>query len=170
VYLPCVTEPSPPARPVAPGGAGAEPTTARGNETILLVEDEDAVRTLTRRILAGRGYRIVEARNGREALAAASSVRGPIDLVLTDVVMPEMGGRELAEAMAITRAETPVLFMSGYTDDDILRRGLHAPGTAFLPKPFTVRDLTESVRRALDGATASPPSPRTAPCPTDARG
>jgi len=72
--------------------------------------------------------------------------------VLTDVVMPEMGGRELAEALSVERPDTRVLFMSGYTDDDILRRGLNAPGVAFLHKPFTVSELTESVRRALDAA------------------
>jgi two-component system, cell cycle sensor histidine kinase and response regulator CckA len=146
IYLPCV--PVPP----APDAASAVlATPARGTETILVVEDEDAVRSLARRILGARGYRIIEARNGKEALDITRTSANDIHLVLTDVVMPEMGGRELAEALSAERPEARVLFMSGYTDDDILRRGLNAPGVAFLHKPFTVRDLTETVRKSLDG-------------------
>ena len=146
VYLPCVRGVSIVEAPAAPVA-----TPPRGTETILVVEDEDAVRSLARRILGARGYRIIEARNGRDALDRARTAGGEIDLVLTDVVMPEMGGRELAEALTRERPETRVLFMSGYTDDDILRRGLNAPGAAFLHKPFTVHELTDTVRRTLDG-------------------
>lgn len=123
-------------------------TRARATETVLVVEDEDALRDLTARLLRSAGYRVLEARDGLEALATAQQA-DPIDLVLTDVVMPEMGGRELRDRLATVRPEVPVLYMSAYTSDDIVQRGLVATGDAFIQKPFTPQTLTERVREAL---------------------
>ena len=116
---------------------------------ILLVEDEDTVRTVARRILAQFGYTVHEARNGREALTLVRTLGGAIDLVITDMVMPQMDGRELMEALRRELPRLPVLFMSGYTEDDIVRRGA-APGTRFLPKPFTAEALGVAVRFVLE--------------------
>ncbi len=119
-----------------------------GTETVLLVEDEDAVRALARRILERQGYTVLDACNGRDAVAVAARA-GRIDLVLTDVVMPEMNGRALAEALAVARPSLPVLYMSGYTDDEIVRRGLLDTSNGLLPKPFTADSLARAVRAAL---------------------
>ena len=123
----------------------------RGAETVLLVEDEESVRALSARILERHGYAVLEARNGREALAMVQRHIGPIDLLLTDVVMPEMGGKQLAEALLARDASLRVLFMSGYTDGEISRRGDLDPCTAFLQKPFTAKSLLARVREVLDG-------------------
>jgi two-component system cell cycle sensor histidine kinase/response regulator CckA len=129
--------------------------------TILLVEDEAPVRAIARRILARDGYTVIEASNGREALRCAERHAGEIDMVVTDMVMPEMGGRAFAEAFSVLHPSTPVLFVSGYPDDDILRRGALAPGMAFLEKPFTPHGLLEAVRgmfvaaESRDGARAA---------------
>lgn len=123
----------------------------RGVETVLLVEDEEGVRALGARILERHGYTVLEARNGRDALSVASQHNGAIDLLLTDVVMPEMGGKQLAEALVSRDASLRVLFISGYTDGDISRRGDLDPNTAFLQKPFTARGLLGRVREVLDG-------------------
>ncbi len=122
----------------------------RGIETVLLVEDEEGVRALGSRILERHGYTVLEARNGREALSLVSQHGGPIDLLLTDVVMPEMGGKQLANAMLERDTAIRVLFMSGYTDGDISRRGELDPNTAFLQKPFSARALLSRVREVLD--------------------
>jgi two-component system cell cycle sensor histidine kinase/response regulator CckA len=122
----------------------------RGNETILLVEDEDALRRLARRILERHGYHVVESRNGREALEQATAYEGAIHLVLTDVIMPEMSGRVLVERLRAVRPTTAVLYMSGYTDDDVLRRGLFDPGSRFVQKPFVPEELLRVVREMLD--------------------
>jgi DNA-binding NtrC family response regulator len=147
VYLPHhVGEPEVESTPTAPAPA-------RGTETILLVEDEASVRTATRRMLERLGYRILEAADGAAALrhAAEAEARGErIDLVLTDVVMPEQGGRVLGERLAAHWPGLRVLYMSGYTDDEIIRRGLVLPGASFLEKPFTSERLAEVMRRALD--------------------
>jgi signal transduction histidine kinase len=123
----------------------------RGDETVLLVEDEEAVRALGARILERHGYTVLEARNGRDALAVAAQHGGPIDLLLTDVVMPEMGGKQLAEALVARDSTLRVLFVSGYTDGDISRRGELDRCTAFLQKPFTASGLLGRVREVLDG-------------------
>jgi CheY-like chemotaxis protein len=128
-----------------------------GTETILLVEDEDAVRALTARVLRRLGYTVVEARHGRDAITRAESYPDPIDLLITDVVLPEMSGGHVAEALRTRHAELPVLFMSGYTDDELVRADLEKPGTSFLQKPFTARDLAECVRQIL--TVSSPPGP-----------
>lgn len=121
-----------------------------GSETILLVEDEDSVRDLAQRILQSRGYKVLAAQHGGDALLMASAADQQIDLVVTDVVMPGMNGRQLVEEL---RARTPgvrVLYMSGYTDDDFVRRGLLASNVAFLQKPFTGKSLGRRVRSVLD--------------------
>ncbi|MEP7001932.1 MAG: ATP-binding protein [bacterium] len=137
-------------------GSGTMATLApRGVETVLLVEDEEGVRALGARILERHGYTVIEARNGRDALAVVSQHVGHIDLLLTDVVMPEMGGKQLAEALVARDAAIRVLFISGYTDGDISRRGELDPCTAFLQKPFTARGLLGRVREVLDGVEAA---------------
>jgi signal transduction histidine kinase len=122
----------------------------RGAETILIVEDEAAVRRMAARALAAQGYAVLEAANGAEALEVLARGGSPIDLVLTDVVMPLVNGRELSERLSVERPGLRVLFMSGYTDDDIVRRGLLRPGSPFLQKPFMPGDLSRKVREVLD--------------------
>ena len=123
---------------------------ARGSETILLVEDEAAVRGLASRILEKQGYRVLSAQHGREAMDIATREEGKIDLVLTDVVMPGMNGRGLVERLAGIRPRMKSLYMSGYTDDDIIRRGFIEPSKSFLQKPFTSEVLLQTVRKVLD--------------------
>ena len=123
----------------------------RGSETILLVEDEDAVRGLASRILEKQGYRVIAAQHGREAMDIASKEEGHIHLVLTDVVMPGMNGRGLVERLSGIRPRIKSLYMSGYTDDDIIRRGFIEPSKSFLQKPFTSDALLLTVRKVLDG-------------------
>jgi CheY-like chemotaxis protein len=119
---------------------------------VLLVEDDETVRQVTRRALEEGGYRVLEAANGADALAQLSGTDGRIGLVLTDVVMPGMSGRELAERLAELRPGTPVLFTSGYTDGDIVRRGLLDPEAAFVQKPFAPETILRLVRERLEGA------------------
>src|SRR5256714_3072488 len=123
---------------------------ARGSETILLVEDEEAVRGLTSRILEKQGYRVIPAQHGREAMDIVANEEGHIDLVLTDIVMPGMNGRGLVERLAGIRPRIKSLYMSGYTDDDIVRRGFIEPSKSFLQKPFTSEALLQTVRKVLD--------------------
>jgi CheY-like chemotaxis protein len=123
---------------------------ARGSETILLVEDEEAVRGLTSRILEKQGYRVIVAEHGREAMDIATREEGRIDLVLTDIVMPGMNGRGLVERLSGIRPRIKSLYMSGYTDDDIVRRGFIEPSKSFLQKPFTSESLLQTVRKVLD--------------------
>jgi CheY-like chemotaxis protein len=120
-----------------------------GTETILLAEDAAAVRMAARQILERYGYTVIEAPNGTVALSTAQRP-ATIDLLLTDVVMPEMSGRELAEQFAALRPEARVLFMSGYTDDAIIRRAVLRPGAAYLQKPFSPDTLARKVREVLD--------------------
>jgi PAS domain S-box-containing protein len=121
---------------------------AGGMETILLVEDEEPVRAVIRKTLSANGYMVLEARHGRDAILTADRHRAPIHLLLTDVVMPEMGGRELAERLTAHRPDLRVLFISGYTSDEVVRRGIG--GAGFLQKPFTSADLLRAVRERLD--------------------
>jgi PAS domain S-box-containing protein len=132
-------------------GSGASLHAApRGTETVLAVEDEDAVRRIVRIALESTGYRVLEARSGPEALVAAARHGGKIDLVLTDVVMPEMSGRELAERIRKEKPGIRILYMSGYTDDAIMRHGIVESGVAFLQKPFSPLVLARKVREVLD--------------------
>jgi PAS domain S-box-containing protein len=121
-----------------------------GTETILLVEDDRAVRNLVERVLESRGYQVLSAAQGADALKFAQDGTGDIDLVLTDIVMPAMSGRELVDALRTMRPEIRVLYMSGYTDDEILRRGLHDPHMSFIQKPFTSENLAMQIRKVLD--------------------
>ena len=123
-----------------------------GNETVLLVEDEELVREMAKEILQESGYQVLEASHGDEALLVACQHLGPIHLMLSDVVMPRMSGRELAERLTPLREEMKVLYMSGYTDDAIVHHGVLDEGTAFIEKPFTPQALTQKVREIL-GAT-----------------
>ena len=158
VYLPRVAAPvAPPDRPVADAPvprSGASPeailTPGRG-ETILLAEDAQRVRAVVREILEMSGYVVLEARQGAEALELSNRHAGTIHLLVTDVVMPQMSGRELAQRLATLRPELKVLYMSGYTDDAIVRHGVLASGIAFLSKPFTPNALALKVREVLDG-------------------
>jgi PAS domain S-box-containing protein len=126
------------------------PVPRGGSETILVIEDEDIVRSLASRGLRDHGYTVVEARNGAEAFQYIQDHPGTVDLVISDVVMPEMGGRKLAENLAIFDPELPILFMSGYTGDDVVQRGLLRAGAPFQQKPFTPAALASKVRTMLD--------------------
>jgi PAS domain S-box-containing protein len=149
VYLPIVegavetVEPS-----VAPAGA------VRGSETILLVEDDAGIRRLVRQVLAERGYWVLEAIDGKHAIQISEQHTVPIHLLVTDLVMPEMSGRDLAEHLKPSRPNMKVIFMSGYTDKAIVHRGELDPGTAFLQKPFTPDALARKVREVLDAPAA----------------
>ena len=132
----------------AAAALASETTDAGGRETILLVEDEEPVRAVLRKMLSANGYFVLEARHGRDALLAADRHRAPIHLLLTDVVMPEMGGRELAERLTAHRPDMRVLFISGYTSDEVVRKGIE--GAGFMQKPFTSADLLRAVRERLD--------------------
>ncbi|MEN3334596.1 MAG: hypothetical protein V7641_3961 [Blastocatellia bacterium] len=122
----------------------------RGTETILLAEDEEIVRELTREVLEMYGYRVLETPNGGAALLLCERYEGPIDLLITDVIMPEMSGRELANRLAQLRPEMAALYMSGYTDDAIVHHGILESDIAFLQKPFTPNALARKVREILD--------------------
>ena len=120
--------------------------------TILLVEDEPGVRGPIRRVLLAKGYHVLEAANGAEALELATAHEGSIDLLLTDVVMPVMGGAELARHLREVRPQVRILFMTGFSPEAIASHGVLAPDTTLLQKPFTVEELVLSVARALQGA------------------
>ena len=150
VYLPWVEHEGP---------AGAQSAAAlRGTETVLVAEDEDGVRELLRKILTEHGYTVLEARHGRDALMVSERYERPIHLLVTDVVMPEIGGGELARKLSERRPGLRVLFVSGYTNDEVLRRGIPGAGTAFVQKPFTPESLLRRVRDMLDGVLADGPA------------
>jgi signal transduction histidine kinase/ActR/RegA family two-component response regulator len=128
----------------------------RGNETVLLVEDEEIVRVLCTEILEKCGYQVVAAANGEEGLRLCMEFEGRIDLMITDVVMPHMSGRELAENLARLRPETQVLYMSGFTDDAIVRHGVLDEGVFFIQKPFSPDALAVKARQVLDHAVGAP--------------
>jgi two-component system, cell cycle sensor histidine kinase and response regulator CckA len=133
--------------------ASDEPTEQvpdRGSGVVLVTEDEDPIRALSRRILEREGYTVLEARDGREAIRVAAGYPGPIELLITDLVMPNVGGTELFAHLRLLRPDLRVLFVSGYTDDDIVRRGLGDSCSAFLQKPFTARSLAAAARAALE--------------------
>jgi nitrogen-specific signal transduction histidine kinase/ActR/RegA family two-component response regulator len=123
-----------------------------GSETILLVEDAEGVRAVARRILSEAGYTVLEADGGQAAIEQSTEHRGAIHLLLTDVVMPHMNGKEVAQHLGRSNPELKVLFMSGYTDDAIVHRGVLEPNIELLEKPFTVSGLLAKVREVLDRA------------------
>jgi PAS domain S-box-containing protein len=127
---------------------------SHGSETVLLVEDEEMVRELAKEILQGSGYDVLVAANGEEAQRICHECPGKIDLMITDVVMPQMSGRELAERIGVFRSDTRVLYMSGYTDDAIVRHGVLDDNMFFLQKPFTPDGLTAKVREVLGSVPA----------------
>ena len=146
ICLPVVAEkPEREAAPVEAARSGA-----RGAETVLLVEDAPRVRAVVREILEMNGYRVLEAHDGQQAIELSRAHPGPIQLMVTDVVMPQMSGRELAQHLGRARPDMRVLFMSGYTDNAIVRHGVLEAGTAFLSKPFTPDALAAKVREVLD--------------------
>jgi two-component system cell cycle sensor histidine kinase/response regulator CckA len=134
-----------------------ESNAPRGTETILLVEDEDVVRGLTRKILMQAGYNVLDARSGDEAIRLCATHAGPIDLLLTDVVMPEVSGKEVADRLLELRPTTRVLFMSGYTDEAIVQHGVLDTNVKFIQKPFTWVGLTKKVREVLNRKTSLSP-------------
>ena len=123
-------------------------------ETVLLVEDEDGVRSLVREVLKRQGYRVLETRHGGEALVASEQHQGKIDLLLTDVVLAQMSGRDIAKRLCPMRPDMKVLYVSGYTEEAIHHHGVLDPGTAFLQKPFTPSVLARKVREVLDAELA----------------
>jgi two-component system, cell cycle sensor histidine kinase and response regulator CckA len=144
IYLPRVED-----APEAMSPAKAQESEKGGHETVLLVEDEESVRELVRMTLVGRGYRVLEAENGESGLRVAENCHERIDILITDVVMPGIGGRELAKKLLELRPDLSVLYLSGYTEDTILHQGALGPGTAFLQKPFTLQNLARKVRDVL---------------------
>jgi two-component system cell cycle sensor histidine kinase/response regulator CckA len=124
--------------------------TLRGTETILLAEDEQSVRALSAFVLREAGYTVIEASNGDDAIQKSREIAGRIDLLATDVVMPGMGGRDLAAMLTAMRPGLPVLYMSGYTDDAIVRHGILQGEVNFLQKPYTPTSLSRAIRDALD--------------------
>jgi len=145
VYLPMAAEQAE-KRPAEPAAVAMH----RGSETILLVEDEDGVRTLIKQLLQRQGYTVIETRHGGEAMLECERNPSTIHLLLTDVVLTHMNGRELAQKLLPMRPEMKVLFMSGYSEEAIAQHGVLNPGTEFLQKPFTTEALIRKVREMLD--------------------
>jgi two-component system cell cycle sensor histidine kinase/response regulator CckA len=149
IYLPAVQ-----ARTSKPASDQPVVLGAVAGEAVLVVEDEEAVRGVVSRLLKSEGYKVMEAEDGAEALDLIKRSHGSIDLVITDVAMPKMNGQELAAHLRTLRPRLPVLFISGYTDDEMVRRGLIEPNSPFLSKPFTPEALAAKVRLLLDKAGA----------------
>ena len=141
------------AAPARPTGGFETPTRqAGGFETILLAEDEGGVRRILKTSLRALGYCVLSAPTGEAALEMARAHMGPIDLLLTDVIMPGMSGRDLAREIRATRPSTAVVYMSGYTDEAVVRHGMLEPGTEFLEKPFAPSTVAQRIREVLDRA------------------
>jgi signal transduction histidine kinase/ActR/RegA family two-component response regulator len=147
IFLPRVEEPV-----EAPDATAPPVEVRRGEGTILVVEDDDAVRRMTREFLKIGGYTVLEARGGADAIEFMERREQPIDLVLTDVLMPGMKGRELVERLSKLRAGIKVLYMSAYTEDAAINIGVLSPGTAFIEKPFSPDDLANKVREVLSAS------------------
>jgi DNA-binding NtrC family response regulator len=144
VYLPATEEKLPPSA-LTP----RQVASLKGKGTVLLVEDEEMVRTLSGQILRQHGYTVLEARHGREALELSEADLDSVQLTVTDVVMPEMDGRDLAQRLLRRKPNMKVLYMSGYTDHAVIRNGLLEPGTSFLEKPFSPEGLAQKVHEVL---------------------
>jgi PAS domain S-box-containing protein len=151
VYLPRAEETTPTAK-----SAQGLLKAPQGTETVLLVEDENAVRNLARLTLQSNGYTVLEARDGHEAVWVAQQHPGPIHILVTDLVMPRMSGRQLADLLARARPQTRILFMSGHTDETVLRHGVVESSVAFFQKPFRPTDLAQKVREVLDAGEGRP--------------
>jgi len=151
IYLPRVAD-----EPMA-AEAPRSPESVHGTETVLLAEDSPGVRSAARQILGRLGYTVIDAPNGAAALALAASLTGPLDLLVTDVVMPEMSGRQLAERLTALRPGLKVLYVSGYTDDAVVRHGVLEAGISYLEKPFTPERLARKVREVLDAGKRGEP-------------
>jgi two-component system cell cycle sensor histidine kinase/response regulator CckA len=154
IYLP-LADPvarAEPARPAAPSNGAVA---ARSGETVVLVEDDGQVRTIVAQMLGQKGYRVLATGDSEEALRFAGRPDMLVDLLLTDMVMPKIGGRELAERFGQLQPLAAVLYMSGYTEDGMIRRGGFARGSAFIEKPFDSHELVACVRRLLDAAVAA---------------
>jgi two-component system cell cycle sensor histidine kinase/response regulator CckA len=134
-----------------PAAAVATSALAGGSETLLLVEDDESVRRLMQRSLLARGYRVLEATSAEAALLLSASHAGHVDLLITDVVLTGVSGRDLASALVSTRPAMKVLYVSGYTEDTVVQHGVRTAAGAFLPKPFTPDALARKVREILDG-------------------
>jgi signal transduction histidine kinase/ActR/RegA family two-component response regulator len=147
IWLPCTADEAEPA-----GAGGREAGEARGRETILLVEDEDDIRDLVAETLLGRGYTVIQARDGADALRVVGESNRPIDLVLTDVVMPNLSGRDLVRQLSETHPRLNVLYISGYTVDALGDHGVLEAGTNLLYKPFAPQQLLTKLREVLDRA------------------
>ena len=154
VYLPLTEQPFEPAQ--TPLRAAQ---TLRGSETVLVVEDEEGVRAMVTRILRMNGYSVLEAPDGAKAIQDYSRDPRQIDLAITDMVMPNSSGRELARRLTLTHPAMRILFMSGYTDTAVTQRGILEPGAAFIQKPFTAQDLLRKVREVLDTGNSAPLTP-----------
>lgn len=130
--------------------ASVAPASLDGTETVFVVEDEALVRELAVRCLGARGYRVLQAEDGLAALEVARAFDGPIDLLVTDVVMPHMSGPEMAKRLVVERPTTRVIYTSGYTDDALIRHGAVDPSVDFLAKPYTPEALAAMVRSVLE--------------------
>jgi CheY-like chemotaxis protein len=144
IYLPRVEDALEPA-----GAVGALSSHSGGSETVLLVEDEESVRQLVRETLEAKGYKVLEADHGEAALRIVAEYSDSIDILITDVVMPGMSGRELSARLCASCPQIKVLYLSGYTEDAIAHEGVLDSGTAFLQKPFTLQMLSRKVREVL---------------------
>ena len=153
IYLPLVEAPAA-ARPVV----HPERTAPESPATILLVEDESALRGLMRRILERSGYVVLEAEHGAQAIERCVSHEGAIDLVVSDIVMPTMGGREMANRLRVVRPNSRLLFVSGFTDDEVMQQGIIIPGSAYLQKPFSPVSLVAKIQEMLREPATSPPA------------
>ena len=147
VYLPRAKQDVEPSESEVPNGE-------RGLETVLLAEDEESLRKMIREVLEAQGHTVLDAGDGREALSVSERYDGPIHAMITDVVMPQIGGSELAERLSSRRPNFKILYVSGYADNAILHHGILAPGVHFIQKPFAPEGLTSKLRKLL-GSTGS---------------
>ncbi|MGE3510075.1 MAG: ATP-binding protein, partial [Vicinamibacterales bacterium] len=145
IYLPRATS-----HPAGDAGERSAPDTWRGSETVLVIEDQPELRTLVCGALQRYGYRVLSATSGEEAFQISAEHQGALDLLLTDVVMAGLNGRRVAQRLHLERPQMRVIYMSGYTDQTIVRHGVLEPGLAFLQKPFTIQTLLRRVRETLD--------------------
>jgi two-component system cell cycle sensor histidine kinase/response regulator CckA len=134
----------------SPSPLGKGQNRVGGSETILVIDDQDRIRTVTRMLLEAHGYQVLEADGGESAMRVIEAMTSPLHLVLTDIVMPGLTGPQVAELLLARYPSLPILFMSGFTDDVVIRQGIQASSANFLQKPFTASTLAKKVREALD--------------------